>query len=312
MNKFTSKLLVLAGCIATLSSCLKNDYYERTQTAMGYNIYVSVRKQNVMTMDPFNVAFRLNTLIEEGNGDPNQAPDSIKNLLCTAETTITFDEVSGIYTLTYTGSPTAGDSDDKDFIRKGTICIKTNGYPTLGTPSAQWEIDFNTAPTYSIFSNGDEIKLTASSYTISNTGDNNWTAYVSRFISSVPSVSEDGTTYDYKSNWDGSYQFTQSSGTQKLADVQNAIFTINSTNSGTTMYYPNDNMTVSTPTPFRYNPQCSTVIPVGDGKMIIFLSNDPNLENYTEAQLLGGSETNVCNPKTQISYGGYVTEYLIQ
>lgn len=46
--------------------------------------------------------------------------------------------------------------------------------------------------------------------------------------------------------------------------------------------------------------------------MIIFLSNDPNLENYTEAQLLGGSETNVCNPKTQISYGGYVTEYLIQ
>ena len=78
MNKFTSKLLVLAGCIATLSSCLKNDYYERTQTAMGYNIYVSVRKQNVMTMDPFNVAFRLNTLIEEGNGDPNQAPDSIK------------------------------------------------------------------------------------------------------------------------------------------------------------------------------------------------------------------------------------------
>ena len=111
MNKFTSKLLVLAGCIATLSSCLKNDYYERTQTAMGYNIYVSVRKQNVMTMDPFNVAFRLNTLIEEGNGDPNQAPDSIKNLLCTAETTITFDEASGIYTLTYTGSPTAGDSD---------------------------------------------------------------------------------------------------------------------------------------------------------------------------------------------------------
>ena len=78
------------------------------------------------------------------------------------------------------------------------------------------------------------------------------------------------------------------------------------------MYYPNDNMTVSTPTPFRYNPQCSTVIPVGDGKMIIFLSNDPNLENYTEAQLLGGSETNVCNPKTQISYGGYVTEYVIQ
>lgn len=312
MTKSMNKLLLLAGCMAIFSSCLKNDYFERTQTAMGYNIYVSVRKQNVMTMDPFNVAFRLNTLIEEGNGDPNQAPDSIKRLLCTAETTIAFDEATGTYTLTYTGSPTEGDTDNKDFIRKGTICIKTNGYTTLGSPSAQWEIDFNTAPTYSIFSNGDEIKLTASSYTINNTGDNSWSVYVSQFVSSVPSTSSDGTTVDYKSNWNGSYQISQSAGTQKLSDIQNTIFTINSSNNGTTMYYPIDDMTASTPTPFKYNPLCSIFVPVGDGRMIIFLSNDANLENYTEAQLLGGSETHVCNPKTQISYDGYVTEYLIQ
>lgn len=306
-----NKLLVLAGCIAIFSSCLKNDYYERTQTAMGYNIYVSVRKQNVMTMDPFNVAFRLNTLIVEGDGDPNQAPDSVKRLLCTAETTIAYDEANGTYTLTYTGSPTEGDTDNKDFVRKGTICIKTNGYPTLGTPSAQWEIDFNTAPTYSVFSNGDEIKLAASSYIINNTGDNSWTAYASQFASSIPNTSADGIS-DYKSSWNGSFTITQSTGTQRLADIQNTLFTINSTNSGKTMYYPLDDMTASTPTPFKYNPQCSIFVPVGDGKMIIFLSEDANLENYTEAELLGGSETNVCNPKTRISYGGYVTEYLIQ
>ena len=307
-----NKLLVLAGCIAIFSSCLKNDYYERTQTAMGHNIYVSVRKQNVLTLDPFNVAFRLNTLIVEGDGDPNQAPDSIKRLLCTAETTISFDETNGIYALTYTGSPTEGDSEDKDFVRKGTIYIKTNGYPTLGTPSAQWEIDFNTAPTYSIFSNGDEIKLTAGSYIMNNTGDNNWSINVSQFESSVPNTSADGTSSEYKSSWNGSYQISQSSGTQKLSDIQNTLFTINSTNKGKTMYYPLDEMTASTPTPFQYNPQCSTVIPVGNGKMIIFLSEDANLENYTEAELLGGTETNVCNPKTRISYAGYVTEYLIQ
>ncbi len=312
MNKFTSKLLVLAGCIAIFSSCLKNDYFERTQTAMGYNIYVSVRKQNVMTLDPFNVAFRLNTLIEEGNGDPNQAPDSIKRLLCTSETTITFDETNGTYTLTYTGSPTEGDSYDKDFVRKGSISIKTNGYPTLGTPSAQWDIDFNTSSTYSIYSNGDEIKLTASSYSINNTGDNTWTVYVSQFVSSVPSISSEGTTVEYKSKWNGSYQISQNNGSQKLSDIQYSIFSINSNNNGTTMYYPIDNMTVSTPTPFLYNPQCSSVVPVGNGKMLIFLADDPNLENYTEAELLGGSEINVCNPKTRISYGGYVTDYLIQ
>ena len=313
MNKFTSKLLVLAGCIATLSSCLKNDYYERTQTAMGHNIYVSVRKQNVLTLDPFNVAFRLNTLIEEGNGDPNQASDSIKNLLCTSETTIAFDEASGVYTLTYTGSPTVGDTDNKDFVRKGTIKIKTNGYPTLSTPSAQWEVDFTSETTYSIFSNGDEVKLTATSYTINNTGDNNWTVYTTQFVSSVPSPSGDGTnSTDYKSGWNGSYQISQSSGTQKLSDIQQALFSINSSNNGTTMYYPLDKMTASTPTPFQYNPQCSIFVPVGNGRMIIFLSEDANLENYTEAELLGGTETNVCNPKTRISYGGYVTEYLIQ
>lgn len=312
MNKFTSKLLVLAGCIAIFSSCLKNDYFERTQTAMGYNIYVSVRKQNVMAMDLFNVAFRLNTLIEEGNGDPNQAPDSIKKLLCTAETTIAFDETTGVYTLTYTGSPTEGDIYNQDFVRKGSIYIKTNGYPTLGTPSAQWEIDFASSSTYSIYSSGDEIKLSASSYSISNTGDNSWTASVSQFVSLVPVSGSDGTTVDYKSDWNGTFQITQSDGSQKLADIQNAIFTINSNNNGTTMYYPIDKMIASTPTPFKYNPQCSTAIPVGDGKMIIFLTDDPNLENYTEAELLGGSEVNVCNPKTRISYGGYVTDYLIQ
>ena len=312
MNKFTSKLLVLAGCIAIFSSCLKNDYFERTQTAMGHNIYVAVRKQNVMTLDPFNVAFRLNTLIVEGNGDPNQAPDSIKKLLCTAETTIAFDEANGVYTLVYTGSPTEGDSDKKDFVRKGTVKIKTNGYPTLNTPAAQWELDFSTSPTYSIFSSGDEIKLTANSYTINNTGDNNWSVYASSFISSVPATASDGTSFEYESNWNGSFKITQSTGTQKLSDIQNAIFSINSTNSGKTMYYPIDEMTASTPTPFQYNPQCSTIVPVGNGKMIIFLTDDPNLENYTEAELLGGSEINVCNPKTRISYGGYVNEYLIQ
>lgn len=312
MNKFTSKLLVLAGCIATLSSCLKNDYYERTQTATGYNIYVSVYKQNVMTLDPFNVAFRLNTLINEGNGDPNQAPDSIKRLLCTSETTISFNESNGVYTLTYTGSPTEGDIDKKDFVRKGTININTNGYATLDVPSAQWEVSFSSSPNYSIFSSGDEIKLTASSYFISNIGDNSWTVSTTQFVSSVPATSSDGTTIDAKSAWNATYTITQSAGTQKLSDIQSAIFSIQSTCNGTTMYFPIDKMIVSTPTPFQYNPQCSTLVPVGDGKMLIYLSDDANLENYTEAQLLGGSETNVCNPKTRISYGGYVTEYSIQ
>lgn len=61
------RLLLLLGCVAAFSSCLKNDKFERDMTSTGYIIYSSAAKQTLVALDPFNVAFRLNILIAEGD-----------------------------------------------------------------------------------------------------------------------------------------------------------------------------------------------------------------------------------------------------
>ena len=71
------RLLLLLGCVAAFSSCLKNDKFERDMTSTGYIIYSSAAKQTLVALDPFNVAFRLNILIAEGDGDFNAAPDFV-------------------------------------------------------------------------------------------------------------------------------------------------------------------------------------------------------------------------------------------
>ena len=68
-------LLLMAGCAALFSSCLKG--YEGTSapsTLPYYSLYINTMNQSVFSLDPFDVAFRLNTLIVEGNGDYEAAP----------------------------------------------------------------------------------------------------------------------------------------------------------------------------------------------------------------------------------------------
>ncbi|MFQ8826439.1 MAG: hypothetical protein ACLR76_02095 [Alistipes sp.] len=59
-------LLLMAGCAALFSSCLKG--YEGTSapsTLPYYSLYINTMNQGVFSLDPFDVAFRLNTLIVE-------------------------------------------------------------------------------------------------------------------------------------------------------------------------------------------------------------------------------------------------------
>lgn len=299
------RLLLLLGCIAAFSSCLKNDRFNQNQTSTGFSIYWAAYRQNVLTLDPSNVAFRLSILIAEGNGDFNAAPDAIKRKLVSPGTVITYDATSGVYTLTYNASTITG-----DFSRKGKILIETNGYATLHTPNATWNIHI-TDP-YEVFSGDATIKMKSNSYAINNVGLDTWMVSVSQFVSQVPIVSN-GVTLEYKSDWSATYTITQHGTGQTLAAMQKSIFSLTtSVMNGKTMYLPNDAMSVSTPIPFQYNPNCSTTTPVGDGSMLIFISSDLNMENTTEAKLLGGDQLNVCNPKTRISYGGYQGEYQIQ
>jgi hypothetical protein len=48
------RLLLLLGCVAAFSSCLKNDKFERDMTSTGYIIYSSAAKQTLVALDPFS------------------------------------------------------------------------------------------------------------------------------------------------------------------------------------------------------------------------------------------------------------------
>ena len=72
-------LLLMAGCAALFSSCLKG--YEGTSapsTLPYYSLYINTMNQSVFSLDPFDVAFRLSTLIVEGNGDYEAAPQGVR------------------------------------------------------------------------------------------------------------------------------------------------------------------------------------------------------------------------------------------
>ena len=117
------RLLLLLGCVAAFSSCLKNDKFERDMTSTGYIIYSSAAKQTLVALDPFNVAFRLNILIAEGDGDFNAAPGEIRQKMFSTGTVISYDETCPNYKLVFNSGSISG-----DYPRKGTITISTNGY----------------------------------------------------------------------------------------------------------------------------------------------------------------------------------------
>ena len=120
------RLLLLLGCVAAFSSCLKNDKFERDMTSTGYIIYSSAAKQTLVALDPFNVAFRLNILIAEGDGDFNAAPGEIRQKMFSTGTVISYDETRANYKLVFNSGSISG-----DYPRKGTITISTNGYGSL-------------------------------------------------------------------------------------------------------------------------------------------------------------------------------------
>ena len=95
-------------------------------TSTGYIIYSSAAKQTLVALDPFNVAFRLNILIAEGDGDFNAAPGEIRQKMFSTGTVISYDETRANYKLVFNSGSISG-----DYPRKGTITISTNGYGSL-------------------------------------------------------------------------------------------------------------------------------------------------------------------------------------
>ena len=302
------RLLLLLGCVAAFSSCLKNDKFERDMTSTGYIIYSSAAKQTLVALDPFNVAFRLNILIAEGDGDFNAAPGEIRQRMFSTGTVISYDETRANYKLVFNSGSISG-----DYPRKGTITISTNGYGSLAEAGARWDIYLSDS--YAMFSDSKAIYTSSSTYSVTNSGDNTWQVSIQQLVSVLPDAGivegSDGSEIKFESDWTASYTIKQEKGTQKLTDVRNSIFTIStSVLNGKTMYLPADQLNVSTPKPVQFNPACSASAPVGNGLMTISLANDDEMmSNYTTAEVMGGDQLNTCFPKIKISYGGYTTEY---
>ena len=166
-----------------------------------------------------------------------------------------------------------------------------------------------------MFSDSKAIYTSSGTYSVMNSGDNTWQVSIQQLVSVLPDAGivegSDGSEIEFESDWTASYTIKQETGTQKLTDVRNSIFTV-STNvlNGKTMYLPADQLNVSTPKPFQFNPACSASAPVGNGLMTISLANDDEMmSNYTTAEVMGGDQLNTCFPKIKISYVGYTTEY---
>ena len=259
------RLLLLLGCVAAFSSCLKNDKFERDMTSTGYIIYSSAAKQTLVALDPFNVAFRLNILIAEGDGDFNAAPGEIRQKMFSTGTVISYDETRANYKLVFNSGSISG-----DYPRKGTITISTNGYGSLAEAGARWDIYLSDS--YAMFSDSKAIYTSSGTYSVTNSGDNTWQVSIQQLVSVLPDAGivegSDGSEIEFESDWTASYTIKQETGTQKLTDVRNSIFTV-STNvlNGKTMYLPADQLNVSTPKPFQFNPACSASAPVGNGLM---------------------------------------------
>ena len=97
-------LLLMAGCAALFSSCLKgNEGPSAPSTLPYYSHYINTMNQSVFSLDPFDVAFRLNTLIVEGNGDYEAAPQGVRDTLFAPGTILSYNETDGRYTLQYNG-----------------------------------------------------------------------------------------------------------------------------------------------------------------------------------------------------------------
>ena len=292
-------ILLTLGCAAAFSSCLKNDRYESDLNAPGYDMYAIVTRQNIVALDPFNAAFRLDMLIAEGDGDYNEATAEIMNTLFSAGTTIAYDEPTGVYTLTYNGSPSS-----KDNVRIGTIRIRTNGYASLDEPQARWDIDLSQTNAYSIF-DPEEIAISASSYAIENQGDNKWQVVMKNFCAKF-ATAENG------SDWTAVYLIEQQQGGRLYKEVTKSNFLVSTTaNNSTTMDAPTEanRLYASTPDiPLMFNPSCSRRLPVAQGEMNIYLANDIDLESFTTVQI-GPDDPSVCYPITRITYQGTTKEY---
>ncbi len=292
------RFFILLTCAATLNACdLDSDSVDQDTVyqEIGEVIFLGALSQFYYNIDPFDVAFRLNTLIIEAQ-NAGESLDEINNSefktqLLGTSTTITKE--GGSYTLKLA-------TVDPDNTRSGTVVIAT-GDATLSEGNS-WALSFPESDIYTVSIEGIISTITASQYTITAEADNQWNVYLSGFVSKTPDDGTSGNTAG--SNWTGTMTVVQvdNPGDQTINGVSTSSYTVNISNSSnvTTAYFL-DPITVRTPTPLTiYTPSCGEII--SNGSLIVSLVETDDILDFASGSWT--TESGSCTPTTSLTYHG--------
>lgn len=294
---------MLSALVVFTSCSLKHDAgsnsAENRRKVIATSMHNATMGQMQVNTDPFNIAFRLNTLMVESEPygwDVNHAAlAAMRQNLLGAQTTITVN--ADVYTLSLQGQ------GKYDYIHTGVLVIHTNGAP-LSNGNA-WILDIPETANYRFSLSGTTVGLHADNYVITSAGDNKWEIQIGKLVANRPETEYSAA----KSNWSGKITVTQDQfDNQGLEAVSKSTYSmdIESHRQITTMYVT-DTMSVKTLEPLQFNPECAQGQVVGAGQLqTAFTFSWSGPLDFTLSEWKG--EGVKCDPEIEVQYYGTVEE----
>lgn len=289
MKKF---FLLLAGSALMLSSCessnrTTDDAWRQYYYEVGTVLFLSVTSQIEYNLDPFEIAFRLNTLMTETlleaekNGDPNPVITAEAMNQCSAKSRLfgnatIVDKGNNIYGFNNIGLMTTVNNST---LRSGTIEINTGNRPM--SEGNNWFVYLGDNDPYTISLDGTLISIKSGSYQIRTVQENQWEVSLSNYVAKISSEGE--TQYNSEgSDWSGIMTITQvdNPGDQSLTGISSSSYKLEI--SRTSNVLPSmiaEKVTVNTPTPVLiYSPLCGQSIT--EGSLVIRLAESDDILDY--------------------------------
>lgn len=281
------KLFLLATIALIASSCFKFKSEEDDPVYEGYLQTIAVVNQTTITLDPFNIAFRLNVLLNEGDGNANDAPPQVWLDLFGLPQYTAISKEGGVYTFSFLGG-----SGFNDRTRIGKLSIDT-GNKSLSEVGARWIITTDATDPYRLYLSNGTLTIFSQGYVIETVEKNKWDIHVSGFVASSSLQS---------SAWSCVMTMQQDSGEQTTEYIGNTTYSLWIEADGSRTIAFADILAVSTESPLRMNGTCLANPFIGTGELRIWNTDDP-VKTYTKAQWQGES-LNYCDAEVEITYKG--------
>ncbi len=295
--------LMMAAGLALFASC---DTGGETEEDLGAILaayaYNSNVRQFTANLDPFHVAFLLNTLMVEADllgVDVNDASlSTTRTTLFGSAIGISYDD-QGVYTLLLSGK------GEYDYLRNGTIKIKT--YGTTLSSGNTWDVLIPKEDAYTVSIDGVLTKIYSEAYSIACTQDNTWRISLTHFVSNMPEAAE----YELFSDWSGTMTMVQDQfpGDQSLASVSTSGYSlsVNSDSQIQTMYI-SDLMQVTVPssTPLKFSPACPLNRILEGGMSTHFTDSELVTDPYAIATAVWTESTTDCVANVELKYLGTI------